>query len=182
MNTKLIEAACQLRDLLVERQLKIVLAESCTGGWLAASLACLPGISQWWCGSQVVYRGDSKHRWLGIATELLDDPTIGPVSGLVTRQLAESVLKCTQEAGVAVAVTGDLGPGVAADKDGIVFCAVAIGHQPTALSQTRLNSPAPRDGSDVAARMNRLQEASQWVINRAIMQLRTVTPHGHADE
>lgn len=168
MNEQLIKQAAALRDQLAERQQRLILTESCTGGWLAASLASLPGISQWWCGSLVVYRCGSKQQWLGIDQAILDDPEIGPVSQLVTRQLAEQALRHTTEADLSLAVTGDLGPGVPADKDGRVFCALAErGKLEVAEGHMHLQSPAPRDALDIASRVSRLEEASLWVLKCA---------------
>jgi nicotinamide-nucleotide amidase len=172
MNTNLMDHAAKLRDALVSRQQRIVLIESCTGGWLAASMAALPGISQWWCGSLVVYRCGSKQQWLDISGTILDDPRIGPVSELVTQQLARQALKHTAEADLSLAVTGDVGPGVSPEKDGKVFCALAIRQGDTILqAHTRLTLPAPRDATDVAARAARLEEASQWVFDCALKWL-----------
>ena len=169
MTPELIARAAALRDLLVRRQQRLILTESCTGGWLAASLATLPGISQWWCGSLVVYRCGSKQQWLGIDSAILDDPAIGPVSQLVTRQLAEQALARTAEADVSVAVTGDIGPGVAAENDGRVFCALLRrGAREALQANTRLLRPAPRDATDITARVARLEEASGWVLDRTI--------------
>ena len=169
MNTRLIARASKLRDLIASRQQRLVLAESCTGGWLAASMAALPGISQWWCGSLVVYRCGSKQQWLGISSTVLDDPAIGPVSEFVTAQLALQALAHTSDADISLAVTGDLGPGVSTEKDGIVFCALAKRGDPIIRkAHTRLIRPAPRNAEDIAARVARLEEASQWVLDHAI--------------
>jgi len=169
MNTNLIDRASRLRELIASRQQQLVFVESCTGGWLAASMAALPGISQWWCGSLVVYRCSSKQQWLEISGTVLDDPNIGSVSELVTVQLAERALARTLEADISIAVTGDLGPGVAPEKDGIVFCAMAKRGDKTVLkSQTRLTHPSPHDGADIAARVARLEQASQWVFDCAL--------------
>jgi nicotinamide-nucleotide amidase len=173
MNSNLIGCAAKLRDQIASRELRLVFAESCTGGWLAASMAALPGVSQWWCGSLIVYRCDSKQQWLGIAGAVLDDPSLGPVSELVTRQLAQQALRRTPEAGISLAVTGDLGPGVAAEKDGRIFCAMALrGTAGVLQAQTRLNRPAPLNASDIAARVARLEEASEWVFEIAIEWLK----------
>ncbi len=172
MNPQLIARATLLRNELVRRQQRIVLTESCTGGWLAASLAALPGISQWWCGSLVVYRCGSKQQWLGVDAKLLDDPDIGPVSEQVTAELARRALVQTSEADLSLAVTGDLGPGVAAEKDGRVYCALAERNSAEEFrSQTQLQEPAPLDASDVTARVARLEEASLWVLERCIRWL-----------
>ena len=80
-----------------------MLAESCTGGLVAATLAQIPGISEHLCGSAVVYRAPTKSAWLGIDQRLLDDPAIGPVSAEVTRALALAVLERTRAPAVQVA-------------------------------------------------------------------------------
>ncbi|MCA9159342.1 MAG: CinA family protein, partial [Planctomycetales bacterium] len=76
----MLELAISLRDLLASEQCRLVLVESCTAGRVAATLGELPGISQWLCGSLVVYRNASKSAWLGVPDSLLDDPQQGPVS------------------------------------------------------------------------------------------------------
>jgi PncC family amidohydrolase len=176
MNTNLIAHASKLRDLVASRQQRFVLAESCTGGWLAASLSALPGISQWWCGSLVVYRCGSKQQWLEISDVVLDDPDIGPVSERVTTQLALQALSHTAEADLSIAVTGDLGPGVSPEHDGRVYCAVAERDGTEILkANTRLICPAPRDVTDIARRVARLEEASLWVFDQAIVWLQGTT-------
>ncbi|MEZ6136283.1 MAG: CinA family protein [Pirellulaceae bacterium] len=90
LEEKSLKHAQQLRDAAVQLDGRLVLAESCTAGRVAATLASFPGISNWLCGSFVVYRCDSKSRWLGIPTKLLDDPQIGPVSEQVTELLAQA--------------------------------------------------------------------------------------------
>ena len=169
MNLNLIDRAVKVRDAIARRQQRLVLVESCTGGWLAASLSALPGISQWWCGSLVVYRSASKNQWLAIENEILNDPSIGPVSELVTTKLAHQALKHTMEADISIAVTGDIGPGASSEKDGRIFCAFAQRGVANILkAETRLIQPAPIDSADVPARVARLEEASLWVFDRAL--------------
>ncbi len=140
----MIETALELRDLLQATEHRIVLAESCTAGRIAATLGIIPGISQWFCGSFVIYRNDSKASWLGIPSELLDDPQIGPVSAEVTRRLAQEALGRTGEADVALSITGEIGPGVSADNDGLLYCAVQFReHKHNDCQQYRLRLPAP---------------------------------------
>ncbi len=173
MSPQMLARAATLRDLLALRKQRLVLTESCTGGWLAASLATLPGISQWWCGSLVVYRSGSKQQWLDIDAATLDNPAIGPVSAWVTTQLAQQALARTHEADLSIAVTGDIGPGAAPEKDGRVFCALAErGCEAPLKAHTRLLSPTPKDTSDIAARVIRLEEAGQWVLNCTIEWLK----------
>ncbi len=154
-----------MRDVLKRHQKRLVLAESCTAGRVAATLAVVPGISEWLCGSFVVYRNDSKAQWLGIPTDLLDDPQIGPVSSQVTKLLCQRALDHTPEADVAVAVTGHIGPGCPSELDGKVFVCCLVRHG-LALRELahQLSAPAPRDAGDLAGREARLNEATRIVL------------------
>jgi PncC family amidohydrolase len=159
-----VKFAADLRDSLKDLGCRIVFAESCTAGRLSTRLAELPGISETLCGSFVVYRLDSKTRWLGIPRSLLDDPAYGPVSPEVTRLLAAAALDRTPEANVAVAVTGDVGPNAPQATDGIVYSALRFrGSAPAHEHTFRLTSPAPMGPTDFQSRINRLDEASSLI-------------------
>ncbi len=117
------EAARQLAQRLADTRTRIVFAESCTGGLVAATLTAIPGISQWFCGSTVTYRDRTKVDWLGVSGALLDCRTA--VDREVARAMAEGALQGTREAALAVSVTGHLGPDAPAELDGLVWLAVA---------------------------------------------------------
>ncbi len=118
----------ELTDLarnVVERlkflNLRIVLAESCTGGLVSALLTRIPGVSEFHCGSAVVYQIATKAAWLGVPKSLLESP--GPVSREVATKMVEGALATTPHAEIAAAVTGHLGPGAPAGQDGLVYVA-----------------------------------------------------------
>jgi PncC family amidohydrolase len=121
--TQLAAQARRLGELLKHRDLKIVFAESCTGGLISASLTRIPGISAYLCGSAVVYQVETKTSWLGISPKILNKP--GPVSRAVALEMAEQVLKITPAADVSASVTGYLGPGAPKRQDGVIYVAVA---------------------------------------------------------
>ncbi len=186
----MLELASSLRDVLAAEQCRLVLVESCTAGRVAATLGLLPGISQWLCGSLVVYRNASKSAWLGVPDSLLDDPQQGPVSASASRWLARAALQHTPEASLAIAITGDIGPAAPAATDGCIFLAAALRvdcAEKAASSSTtadaikiceqqlRLAAPAPRDRSDIAARQARLEEATRATLSFAILQLTALT-------
>jgi len=110
--------------LLKHRNLKVVFAESCTGGLVSGSLTSVPGISDYHCGGVVVYRNATKQSYLGISAKLLKNP--GAVSEIVAREMATRVLDLTPEADISAAVTGHLGPGAPAEFDGVTFIAIAL--------------------------------------------------------
>ncbi|MDP6466355.1 MAG: CinA family protein [Pirellulaceae bacterium] len=121
---KLAREARRIAQLLKTSKQRVVFAESCTAGLVSAQLAAVPGISDLYCGSFVTYRNRSKQDWLSVPEELLQDP--GPVSEIVASKMAESALKQTREAEIAVSVTGHLGPNAPKRQDGVVFIGVAI--------------------------------------------------------
>jgi nicotinamide-nucleotide amidase len=121
--TKLPVDARRLAKTLMREDLRVVFAESCTAGLVAASLAKVPGISDFLCGSAVTYRNDTKHQWLGVSEQKLNRP--GPVSAIVASQMAEGVLAMTPEADWSAAITGHLGPSAPKRLDGVVYVGIA---------------------------------------------------------
>ena len=116
--------AAHLARLLLRENLQIAFAESCTGGLMSAVLTRIPGISENFCGSAVVYQFETKTAWLGISEEILAKP--GPVSRVVAIEMARGVLDKTPHANLAVSVTGHLGPNAPKRQDGLIwFAAVA---------------------------------------------------------
>ena len=109
--------------LLKQQNLKVVFAESCTGGLVSGALTQVPGISNHHCGGVVVYRNGTKRAYLGIPARMLKNP--GPVSEVVAREMAIRVLDLTPEADISAAVTGHLGPGAPPELDGMVYIAIA---------------------------------------------------------
>ena len=119
----MVSLAKQLFRLLKQHDMRIVFAESCTAGLVSATLAKVPGVSQWHCGSAVTYRSETKTEWLDVSESTLKRHTA--VSEPVARQMAVGVLNKTPEAGLSAAITGHLGPDVPADFDGVVFIGIA---------------------------------------------------------
>ncbi len=168
MNPTCLECAASIRDLLCSQGARLVLAESCTAGRVAATFGGLPGISQWFCGGFVVYRAASKSGWLGVPPHLLEDPNVGPVSRVVTASLAQAALAHTPEARYGLAVTGDVGPAANPSTDGVVFIALCDRlTQSTQECCVRLENPPPTDAQDLAGRLARLEEATWTVLNTA---------------
>lgn len=104
------QTASEVFHLLKKQKLKIVFAESCTGGMVSSTLTQFPGVSNYHCGSQVVYRLDSKKRWLKIPKSTLVSRTgkDQTVSKKTTIEMARRILKKTPEANLSAAITGYL--------------------------------------------------------------------------
>ena len=152
----------RLRDRLRVAGDRLVLAESCTAGLVAAELGNIPGISDFLCGSMVVYRTPTKTAWLGISSVILEDPAHGPVSAEVTVALAKAIEK-TPEATISGAITGHLGPGSPPLMDGQIFCAFArrsVHADKCDLESFKLSSPPPSNSEDFTRRAQRQKEAA----------------------
>jgi nicotinamide-nucleotide amidase len=91
-----------------EAKLKIVTAESCTGGLIAALLTDIAGSSDVVERGFVVYSNEAKRDMLDVPDDLIAD--FGAVSEPVARAMAEGALK-NSRGHIAVSVTGIAGPG-----------------------------------------------------------------------
>lgn len=111
--------ARDLIALLISRNQRLGLAESCTSGLAAALLGGVPGASNVFCGSMVTYRIGSKEAWLGVPGELIDANSAE--SATTTGEMSLRFLDACPEADWSAAVTGHLGPGAPDEKDGRVF-------------------------------------------------------------
>jgi nicotinamide-nucleotide amidase len=95
----------QVAKLLRDRRLG--LAESCSGGLLAARITDLPGSSAYMAGGVVPYSNEAKVELLGV------DPALIEAKGAVSLEVAEQMAQGALErfgADVAVAITGIAGP------------------------------------------------------------------------
>jgi nicotinamide-nucleotide amidase len=116
--------AVRVGESLLQRRLRAVAVESCTGGYVAKLLTDVAGSSQWFESGYVCYSNEAKRRDLGVRAETLH--LHGAVSEDTAREMAEGALRVT---GVdrAIAVTGVAGPdgGSARHPVGDVWFALA---------------------------------------------------------
>jgi len=87
---------------------QVALAESCTGGLVAAALTEIPGSSAVLDRGFVTYSNESKMECLGVPGDIID--TFGAVSIACAWAMAKGALE-RSNADVAVAVSGVAGPG-----------------------------------------------------------------------
>ena len=94
-------------DLLTGQQLRIALAESCTGGLITSRLTDVPGSSKYVRHSVIAYSNDAKTGLLGVSADLIAEH--GAVSEQVALAMADGIrAQATVEVGVGV--TGIAGP------------------------------------------------------------------------
>lgn len=92
---------------------RVALAESCTGGLVAAALTEVPGSSDVLEASFVTYSNEAKQALLKVSGDVLE--TFGAVSIAVAWSMACNALD-KSGADVAVAITGIAGPGGGSEK------------------------------------------------------------------
>ncbi len=110
--------------LLIQRNMKLAVAESCTGGLLSARLVNVSGISSFFLGGVVVYANELKSKLLSIDENLLLKH--GAVSEEVCRAMCVGVLEET-DADISVAITGIAGPGGGSKEKPVGLTYVGIG-------------------------------------------------------
>lgn len=115
----------------------VALAESCTGGLVAAALTEIPGSSDVFAAGFVTYSNDAKMRLLKVNSDVLE--TFGAVSIAVAWSMAQGAL-ANSEADVAVAITGVAGPGGGSEKKPVgtvVFARAERGGDPADVHADR---------------------------------------------
>lgn len=107
MKNELETCVDDLGFLLSHMQLKLVTAESCTGGLIAQALTAIPGCSNWFERGFITYSNDSKKELLHVSATTLDE--YGSVSEQTANQMVVGALRHSK-ADLALAVTGIAGP------------------------------------------------------------------------
>lgn len=92
---------------LHQKNLFLVSAESCTGGWLAKQITDLPGSSAIFDRGFVTYSNDSKQQMLGVQKNTIEG--FGAVSENVVKEMANGALEHSN-ADIAIAISGVAGP------------------------------------------------------------------------
>jgi nicotinamide-nucleotide amidase len=121
-----IELAQAVGATLKARGLRLVTAESCTGGWVSMALTAVAGSSDWFERGYVTYSNAAKRDDLGVQEETLRRH--GAVSEQTASEMAAGAIRRTG-AQVALAITGIAGPtgGTTAKPVGTVCFAWAHG-------------------------------------------------------
>ena len=121
---RLTQLARRLQAACVARNATVGLAESCTGGLVAAALTEIPGSSAYFLGGVVSYADSAKRDLLDVPSAVLE--AHGAVSAQVARAMAEGA-RDRFGATFAASVTGIAGPdgGTAAKPVGLTYVGVA---------------------------------------------------------
>lgn len=124
MDTEVIDENI-IAEMLIEKNLTLSTAESCTGGLLAARFVNYPGVSKVFMEGCVTYSNEAKMKRLGVKKETLD--TFGAVSSETAIEMAEGIAK-TSGTDIGISTTGIAGPGGGTDEKpvGLVYVGLYI--------------------------------------------------------
>ena len=112
-----------IADLLIQNNLTVSTAESCTSGLLASRLTDVPGSSQYFKGGSVCYSNELKINDIGVDRDLIEK--YGAVSEEVAESLAKNIAK-KNNTDIGIGITGIAGPDGGTEKKpvGLVFVGI----------------------------------------------------------
>lgn len=110
----------------IKNKKRLSFAESCTGGMLSEHITALPGASDYFLGSFIVYSNEMKEQILEVSKETIDSQ--GAVSEITVREMLEGVFKKTS-ADFAIAVSGIAGPTGGTQQKPVGTICAAIGER-----------------------------------------------------
>lgn len=159
MPGSLVVLAERLQGVCLGRGLTVALAESCTGGLVAASVTEVAGSSGYFLGGVVAYANDAKEALLGVPGPAL--AAHGAVSAQVAKQMAQGA-RSRIGADLAAAITGIAGPdGGSAEKPvGLVYVGLA---REDGVEVRRLQLAGDRAG----IREDAARAALEWLVEAA---------------
>lgn len=159
MAGELIVLAERLQGLCLGRGLTVAVAESCTGGLVAATITEVAGSSGYFLGGVVAYANSAKTALLDVPEAALE--AHGAVSAQVAKALAEGA-KARFASTLALSVTGVAGPdGGSSEKPvGLTYVGLA---GPGGVDVRRFHFAGDRAGNRDAAAL----AALEWLIEAA---------------
>lgn len=151
----------ELTSLLIEKNMTVSTAESCTAGLIASRLTDIPGSSAFYTGSFITYSNQLKENLLGIPSTILENH--GAVSRETVIAMGEGALKKTG-ASICLSVSGIAGPdGGTPDKPvGTVWTNISLNENNNIIHEPfKIFFPSTRESIrnyTVAHLLNRLRK------------------------
>lgn len=155
----LVALAERLQGVCLGRGLTVSLAESCTGGVVAATITDVAGSSGYFLGGVVSYSNEAKASFLDVPRAAID--AHGAVSAQVAKAMAAGA-RARFGADLSASVTGVAGPDGGSDEKpvGLTYIALASG---AGIEVRRLQLSGDRAGNREAA----ARAALEWLIEAA---------------
>jgi PncC family amidohydrolase len=149
----------ELSLLLLDKKLRLVTAESCTGGMIAAGMTDRTGSSAIFERGFVTYSNESKIEELDVSSATIE--SYGAVSEETAKEMCLGALK-NSHADVAISVTGIAGPGGGTTEKpvGLVYIGTALQNKEPHISKNNFK------GDRTSIRQQTVETALEQLINQ----------------
>ncbi len=130
-----------IAKLLIEKNLTIASAESCTGGLVASKLISYPGISKVYKEGFITYSNEAKINTLGVKKEIIEK------HGAVSEETAKEMAKCASlksKSDIGISTTGIAGPGGGTQDKPVGLVYICVYYNEKAYIR-KLNYPGQRN-------------------------------------
>lgn len=128
----------KISQFLIDNNLIISTAESCTGGLLSSMLTDVSGSSAYSKLNFVTYANEAKHEILGVLNETLEK--FGAVSEQCAREMAEGLMKKTN-CDIALCTTGIAGPTGGTKEKPVGLCYISCRYKNKTIVEKVLLNP-----------------------------------------
>jgi len=155
----IVALAEQLQGICLGRGLTVALAESCTGGLVAATITEVAGSSGYFLGGVVSYSNDAKATFLDVPQGTLD--AHGAVSAQVAKAMAAGA-RARFGASLAASITGVAGPDGGSEEKPIGLTYVGLATT-AGVDVRRFQFAGDRAGNREAA----ARAALEWLVEAA---------------
>lgn len=155
----LVALAERLQGICLGRAISVALAESCTGGLIAATLTSVAGSSGYFVGGVVSYSNEAKTSFLDVPAATL--AAHGAVSAQVAVAMALGA-RARFDADLALGITGIAGPGGGSDEKPVGLTYIGIADRDGAEVRR-----FTFDGDRAANREAGTRAALEWLLERA---------------
>ena len=120
----------KLLEICAKKNMKLLTAESCTGGLLSANITGIAGSSDVFSYGFICYSDESKKKFLNVNNEILN--SYGAVSYETVKQMLEGLCYYAESKTITIAISGVAGPKRSEFKPvGLVFIGVKVSSEDT---------------------------------------------------
>jgi nicotinamide-nucleotide amidase len=116
----------KIGEILMLKNLRLSVAESCTGGYLGHLITSVSGSSQYFLGGAITYSNDLKMNLLGVKKETLDSQ--GAVSEQTVHEMIEGSLRVIGS-DISIAISGVAGPSGGSEEKPVGTVYVGVGNR-----------------------------------------------------
>jgi PncC family amidohydrolase len=157
----------ELKELILQKGLKLSTAESCTGGLVAARIVNVPGSSEYFMGGVIAYDNSIKMKVLNVSPETL--LKFGAVSEETAREMVLGVKKLMNTE-CAISTTGIAGPtgGTPEKPVGLTYIGISVGDRVEVFKFIFED----KDPDEVARRNNRRRKAAKKALKLLVQMLK----------